>query len=188
MIAYIEGDLFSTADGSVIILVNGVGYELLCSQTTIDDLLGKTRVRLFVFTNVKEDAIQLFGFSTMTEKDLFLSLIKVNGVGPKMATQILSGATIQKICEWVESNDVKALTQLPKVGKKTAEQIILTLKGKLVLSEEWQPKSATKNEIQSALVNLGFKLAEIDKIVEKLDDSVSVEEGVRTSLQHLTSI
>ncbi|MCB0348876.1 MAG: Holliday junction branch migration protein RuvA [Bdellovibrionales bacterium] len=188
MIAYIEGKLFSTSESSIIVLVNGVGYELLCSQSTIDDLLGKEQVKLFVFTNVKEDAIQLFGFSTMTEKSLFLSLIKVNGVGPKMATQILSGATIQKICEWVESNDVKALTQLPKVGKKTAEQIILTLKGKLVLSEEWKPKSATKTEIQSALVNLGFKLAEIDKVIETLDDSISVEDGVRTSLQHLTNI
>jgi Holliday junction DNA helicase RuvA len=188
VIAYIEGKLLSTAEGSMIVNVNGVGYELLCSQSTMDDMLGKNAVKLFVFTNVKEDAIQLFGFSTMNEKNLFLSLIKVNGVGPKMATQILSGATIAKICEWVEESDIKALTGLPKVGKKTAEQIILTLKGKLVITDDYKPKSAVKTEIQSALVNLGFRLGDVEKIIDKLEDGISVEEGVRTSLQHLTSL
>lgn len=188
MIAYIEGKIVSIAEASLIVNVNGVGYELLCSQSTLDDMFGKDAVKLFVFTNVKEDAIQLFGFSTMNEKNLFLSLIKVNGVGPKMATQILSGATIPKICKWVEDGDVKALTGLPKVGKKTAEQIILTLKGKLVMAEDRAPKSAAKTEIQSALINLGFRLGDVEKIVEKLDDNLSVEEGVRTSLQQLTSL
>jgi holliday junction DNA helicase RuvA len=188
MIAYIEGSLLSVVDAGIIVNVSGVGYELLCSQSTLDDVVGKSQVKLFVYTNVKEDAIQLFGFSSMNEKAMFLSLIKVNGIGPKMATQILSGATIAKICEWVEEGDVKALTALPKVGKKTAEQIILTLKGKLVVAEEWKPKSAAKTEIQSALVNLGFKLGDVEKIIEKLDDNINVEDGVRTSLQHLTNI
>lgn len=188
MIAYIEGSLLFVSDASVVVNVAGVGYELTCSQSTIDDLYGKDKVRLFAYTNVREDAIQLFGFSTQNEKSLFLSLIKVNGIGPKMATQILSGATMDRICEWVENGDVKALTNLPKVGKKTAEQIILTLKGKLVMTSDHKPKSQNKAEIQSALVNLGFKLSDVEKMVDTLDEAMSVEEGVRTSLQQLSGI
>lgn len=190
MISFIRGKILETEDGTITVDVNGVGYELQCSANSLDDFSMQDPVQAFVYTNVREDAIQLYGFSTKTEKQMFLSLIKVNGIGPKMATQILSGAGIEQICTWVEEGDVKALTSLPKVGKKTAEQMILTLKGHLVFensSPNMNRKLGPKAEITSALVNLGFKLQSVELIVQDLGEDISIEDGIRRGLSALTN-
>jgi Holliday junction DNA helicase RuvA len=148
---------------------------------------------------LREDAISLFGFSSQFEKRMFLSLVKVNGVGPKMATKILSGASLEQISNWIEMGDVKALSSLPKVGKKTAEQMILSLKGKLVLSPD-EPSAAKKvptfnaaprfygprAEILSALVNLGFRAQDAERVVSDFPEDIDLQAGIRQGLHSLS--
>lgn len=180
-------------EGVVTIDVNGVGYEVQCSTNSLDEILAQTtsapEVQLLIQTFVREDAISLFGFATSTEKQMFTSLVKVNGVGPKMAIKILSGATLNQLAQMIEAGDVKALSGLPKVGKKTAEQLILTLKGKLVFSEDAPKRKASskpKSEVVSALVNLGFRLQDVEKVVEDLPADLDVQAGVRRGLAALS--
>lgn len=180
-------------EGVITVDVNGVGYEVQCSTNSLDEILAqstsKPEVQLLIQTFVREDAISLFGFATSTEKQMFTSLVKVNGVGPKMAIKILSGATLNQLMQMIESSDVKALSGLPKVGKKTAEQLILTLKGKLVLSEDAPKKKAAnkpRSEVVSALVNLGFRLQDVEKVVEDMPADLDVQAGVRRGLAALS--
>lgn len=189
MIGFLQGTVFQIDEESVILNVRGVGYELLCSQNTVDVIKDRDVVQLLVHTHVREDIIQLFGFVTATEKQLFLSLIKVSGIGPKMAIKILSATRIELLVEMIDSGDVKALVKLPKVGKKTAEQIILSLKGKLVLADDslGSEKFIARAEIVSALVNLGFKLNDVETVVDQMEVNTDLQVGVRQGLMALTS-
>lgn len=184
MIGYLSGLVKFMESTSVILDVNGVGYELICSSNTQGDLELGMSSALWVHTHVREDQLQLFGFSSQVEKKLFESLLKVTGIGPKMAIQILSGATLDHIIDSIESKNVAALCALPKVGKKTAEQMILTLKGKLVIDRE-SPAAIGREDLFSALSNLGFKPANIQDVVKKLDPKLSFEEQVRLALAEL---
>lgn len=187
MISYLSGTVFSCEEDAVTLLVGGVGYEIHCPIRSVFSLEIGSQKSLYIYTHVREDALQLFGFEDRKEKQTFLSLIKVNGIGPKLALNILSAAPYEKIWGWIESGDVKALTKLPKIGKKTAEQLVLTLKGQLIFESETLGASThSLREIKSALTHLGFKASEVDQAVSKLDVSVSVEEGVRKCLGLLT--
>lgn len=198
MIGYLRGRVFERGEDVLVLDVAGVGYELQCSSNTLDAVFGRDEVELHVQTHVREDAITLFGFSSKMEKEMFLSLIKVQGIGPKMAIKILSGATLAQLGQMIEAGDVKALSNLPKVGKKTAEQLILTLKGKLVLADEQpsMPKraaaqaaprfSGVRADVQSALVNLGFKPQDVEKVVTELDEDIDLQQGIRRGLQVLS--
>lgn len=192
MIASLKGRLLSADMDEVIIDVLGVGYEVACSSLTLADLqssLGE-EIHMWIYTHVREDAFQLFGFLHKLEKQLFTSLLKVNGVGPKSALSILNGARAEQIMEFIEAGDAKALSSLPKVGKKTAEQIVLTLQGKLVkietLGRGKTMKPSVHKDISSALVNLGFKPQLVEQFVGDLPKETSLEEGVRKGLQTLT--
>lgn len=189
MIGYLRGKIIEVLSDSALLDVQGVGYEIHASSNTLGDLqslLGKDII-VWVHTHVREDALQLFGFHSKDEKNLFLSLLKVNGVGPKMALSILSGGRPAQIQEMIEAGNAKALSGLPKVGKKTAEQIILTLKGKLVSIEETiKGKSESHTQITSALLNLGYKSQLVDQFVSSLAKDVSIEDGVRKGLQTLS--
>lgn len=189
MIGYLRGKIIEVLSDSALLDVQGVGYEIHASGNTLGDLqslLGKDII-VWVHTHVREDALQLFGFHSKDEKNLFLSLLKVNGVGPKMALSILSGGRPAQIQEMIEAGNAKALSGLPKVGKKTAEQIILTLKGKLVSIEETiKGKSEAHTQITSALLNLGYKSQLVDQFVSSLTADISLEDGVRKGLQTLS--
>mgnify|MGYP000185700389 CR=1 FL=1 len=119
MIGYLRGRPTEIGAETAIIDVQGVGYELLCSQQTLFDMEDQELVQLRVYTHVREDALQLYGFYSNSEKELFLSLIKVNGIGPKMAMGILSAAAKDMLISLIEQGDVKGLSKLPKIGKKT---------------------------------------------------------------------
>ncbi len=190
MISFLSGQVIDNEEGVLTILCRGVGYEVTCSTNTVDDIVERKVVQLWIYTHVREDQFHLFGFSSKIEKRLFLSLIKVNGIGPKLAIQVLSGASLDHIIDAIESKNVKALTALPRVGKKTAEQMILTLKGDLVL-EKQKDNPATQapkphQEILSALTHLGFRAAEVEEVVYALPKEVEFEEGVRESLRLLS--
>ncbi len=187
MIAFLQGAVLPQDEESVILNVRGVGYELICSGHTLLAVSELTTAQLWVYTHVREDALQLFGFSAKSEKEFFLSLIKINGIGPKVAMKILSSAPLSTIIGMIEDGNVKGLSGLPKVGKKTAEQMILSLKGKLVLSEEQKPRIgfSARADIVSALVNLGFKLQEVEKVVEQMEPTTDFEDGIKRGLTSL---
>ena len=189
MIGRLQGELVEVNSDHVVIDVQGVGddvYPHARALMVLPGQLGQT-VRLWIHTHVREDALQLFGFLSHAEKELFLQLLKVNGVGPKLALNLLSGAEIAEITEWIESGNAKALSQIPKVGKKTAEQIILTLQGQLVRVE---PKKKGSNqafkEIHFALTNLGFKPQVVDEFITTLPVGTEVEVGIRQGLLQLS--
>jgi holliday junction DNA helicase RuvA len=211
MIAQLKGFLLEVTTESAILDVNGVGYEVVCSLNTLAelqaDLMGgagasakpSKPVQVFTYTHVREDILQLFGFATRTEKQLFTTLLKVNGIGPKMAINILSGGTVDHILAMIESEDVKALSKLPKVGKKTAEQMVLTLKGKLVIQDVAPAKASLSasafakgltpalRDISSALVNLGFRPQDVEKVVADMPKEIDLQEGIRQGLSALSS-
>lgn len=197
MIGYLKGQLTEASSESALILNSGVGYEVLASQNLLSDFMGRLNsdVEVWIYTHVREDALQLFAFASPAEKQLFLSLLKVNGVGPKSALNLLSGAGVNEIIQMIESEDAKGLSKLPKVGKKTAEQIILTLKGKLITEDrggaaavptQQMTLSKSSQDIRSALINLGFKPADVEKIVAHLPAGVDFEQGLRQGLSALT--
>lgn len=191
MIGRLKGIVESREGETCLIDVGGVCYELTCSLQTIDTLVVGERTRLEVYTHVREDQLALFGFATMLEKELFMALLSVNGVGPKMAIKILSAAPVSHIARSIEAGDVKALSTLPKVGKKTAEQLIVSLKGKLtpfldsyqsgfagasasgqtgLMGAEPVPLALSAREIMlqeidSALQNLGFRPQEVERLL-----------------------
>lgn len=191
MIGYLEGIVLDVTSDSFILVTAGVGYEVSATGHTLGDLqvlIGQD-IKVWVYTHVREDAFQLFGFLTKPEKDFFIQLLKVNGVGPKSALSVMSGARLAQIQDWIEASDAKALSALPKVGKKTAEQIILTLQGKLVRVESKNNKTKlneTHRQISSALVNLGFKNQNVDQFVATLTANITIEEGVREGLKKLS--
>lgn len=193
VIGFVRGRVIDLSPEGVIVDVNGVGYELQCSTNTLDACGLGEDVAFHVHTHVREDAISLFGFSTPFEKGLFLSLTKVTGVGPKLALKALSAGPLSRLVEMIEAGDVKGLSGLPKVGKKTAEQIVLALKGKLVMDEVTARNTGTaarplgtRAEIVSALVNLGFRLPDVEKAVDELPPGTDLQAGVRQGLQALT--
>lgn len=192
MIGFLDGTVFDASIDHFILNVGGVGYDILASAQTLADvhvMIGQN-LKVWIHSHVREDAFQLFGFLTKPEKEFFLQLLKVNGVGPKMALSIMSGARVSQIQDWIESSDAKSLSSLPKVGKKTAEQIILSLQGKLVRIDAKVKGSGpqlneTHRQISSALVNLGFKSQTVEQFVVSLGNSITLEDGVRQGLQKL---
>jgi Holliday junction DNA helicase RuvA len=191
MIGYLRGTVLEVSLESFVLLVgaegSGVGYELLSHSRLLAELEMGDSVQVWVHTHMREDALQLFGFESADEKAFFHSLLKVNGVGPKLALNALSGGTPSDISRWIENEDIKALSKLPKVGKKTAEQMVLTLKGKLVEQKHVITKPAgVLAEISSALLNLGFKPVQVDKVVEKLPPTIEFEDGIKLSLTRIS--
>jgi holliday junction DNA helicase RuvA len=189
VISFLKGRVLDLETDSVTIDVQGVGYDVSCSLNTIAALTEQTETQLWIHTHVREDIILLCGFASRAEKQLFQSLLRVNGIGPKMALKILSGAPLEKIVQMIEDQDTKGLSALPKVGKKTAEQMILTLKGKLALDEGTAVRVfGPKQEVTSALVNLGFRLADVEQAISQMGDVSDVQEGIKKGLAALSSL
>lgn len=178
MIGFLRGKLMHKAPPQLLLDVNGVGYEIEAPMTTFYDLpaLGQD-VKLYTHLVVREDAHILFGFASETERLLFRTLIKVNGVGPKLALTILSGQSVADFYRCVEDNDVKGLVRLPGVGQKTAERLIVEMRGRLpaldcvsvsvsTVSNPLQLANSPKQEAVSALCALGYKPQEAAKMVQ----------------------
>lgn len=194
MIGLLRGTLMHKQAPDLLLDVGGVGYELLASMTTFIDLPDiNNEVTLYTHLIVREDAHTLYAFSSVAERTLFRILLKVNGVGPKMALAIVSGMTAQEFSQRVHSGDVAGLTRLPGVGKKTAERLIIEMRDRLPKGDidetEQTTSTATplrniEDEAIAALLALGYKPAQASKMVSTYAASdLSVEEIVRTALK-----
>jgi Holliday junction DNA helicase RuvA len=202
MIAWLEGNLREKAPTRIVLDVQGVGYELLVPLSTFETLpdLGKT-VSLLVHTAVREDAIQLFGFATSLEKELFQLLLKANRVGPKLAQSILSGMEPTRLLRLLREADAKGLRKAPGVGPKLAERIGIELRddaeklagrlGRAGSESGLEPLSAIEpgEELLSALVNLGYPRSQAEHVVggalADAPDESSLEELIRVALRRL---
>lgn len=131
MIGYLNGSVINTSNGTVLLLVNGVGYEVVCSSSAYTRLVRDKEGGIYTYMAVREDGVFLYGFDTPEEKNMFMQLISVSGVGPKMGITVLSNISLQALAVAIASNDCKTLSKIKGLGKKTAERIILELREKV---------------------------------------------------------
>jgi Holliday junction DNA helicase RuvA len=196
MIGFLRGKLVYKAPPFLILDVQGVGYELEAPMTTFYDLPAlNEEIKLHTHLVVREDAHSLFGFSTLADRALFRTLIKVSGVGPKLALTILSGQSAEEFHRCIHDNDTLALVRLPGVGKKTAERLVIEMRDRLPDLAESTPsnissgstRSATSNPKQeaiSALCSLGYKPLDASKMVQNINaEDKSCEDIIRLALQ-----
>ncbi len=200
MIGYLKGKLIAKMPPALLLDVQGVGYELEAPMTTFYSLPALAEeVTLYTHLVVREDAHSLFGFATLADRQLFRTLIKVNGVGPKLALTILSGQTAAEFQRCIQQNDSQALVRLPGVGKKTAERLIIELRDRLADAPDIAVDSANlavpsgttvvtpanpKQDAISALCALGYKPMDASRMVQSIDlQDKSCEDIIRLALQ-----
>jgi holliday junction DNA helicase RuvA len=192
MIAFLSGKLLEKHANTVIVDVGGVGYEVSIPLSTFYELgEAGSDVELRIYTHVREDAIQLFGFKTTHERDLYLKLISVQGIGAKSGITMLSGMNADEIIAAIRSNDLARLIAIPGVGRKTAERLVIELRdkvGELAVAagvggrdgSAQLPADAVFEDALSALVNLGYQKAAAERALNKV-----VQEGTEMSVQKL---
>jgi Holliday junction DNA helicase RuvA len=180
MIARLRGRLAGRAGAGLIVDVGGVGYLVHATPTV--HRLGDGEVTVEVHTVVREDALQLYGFATADERELFELLLGVSGVGPKVALAIVSGSTPAELRRAIAREDVKRFQAIPGIGLKTAQRVVLELKEKL--SSVADATEASEDLLaRDALVGLGWSLMDAEQALAKVDDALSVEEQVRAVLR-----
>ena len=190
MIGRLHGKLLEKAPPQILVDVAGVGYEVDVPMSTFCNLpdLGQ-EITLLTHFVVREDALLLYGFATASERQTFRALIKISGIGPRIALAILSGMSADDLAIAVEEGNLGLLTRIPGIGKKTAERLILELKGKLVVTHANSAvritADAAHNDIISALIALGYSEREAVSAVKKLPADVGVSEGIRQALKAL---
>ena len=199
MIAFLRGRVLEKQPNRVLVDVNGVGYEVVIPLSTFYDVGDEgAEVALRVHTHVREDALQLFGFLTLLERQMFERLIAVSGIGPKLAIAVLSGLETRDLVSAVQRADVARLTSIPGVGKKTAERIVLELKDRLTqiaipAAIDTKPQAAgedrMRGDLLSALQNLGYHRNDaeraIDVVLEPSADR-TLESALKDALRRLS--
>ena len=204
MIAHLSGTLLAKHATSVIVDVGGVGYEVTIPVTTFYDLgEANTPVRLQIYTHVREEALQLFGFRTLRERELFTLLISVSGIGPKSAIAMLSGMSADEIVTAIRQSNYARITSIPGVGRKTAERLVIELRDKMAalsspaLEEQIaaggptaaQSEDALREDTLAALLQLGFPKPAAEKAITgamQEGGDLSVETLLRRSLRQLS--
>lgn len=196
MYAFLNGIIADKAPNEIILDVGGVGYSLSCSMTTLQDIppVGEMK-KVFTYLAVREDAMELYGFSTKEEKSMFLRLLSVSGIGPKVALSILGSMPLRDLTLAIVTGDITALSRAPGVGKKTAQRLALELKEKVDQSDlDAAPGNPTYTPIQedaatealAALQALGYTAAEAAKAISVVrGQSDSANELVRLALRNM---
>lgn len=193
MIGRIEGQLVEITDNVILLAVGGVGYEVEVSHNVLTALPGRDKaVTLYTHFVVREDAQQLYGFASRGERDLFRVLIRISGVGPKLALSLISSVPLAELVASVRTGEVGVLTRVPGVGRKTAERLLLELRGKL--PETFMPGPAAVpgaddlavQEAERALVSLGYRAQEAARLVASIrGEADSAEQLVRAALRRV---
>lgn len=189
MIARLTGELAAKAPPYVLVDVHGVGYEVQVPMSTFYNLpeLG-AKVTLLTQFIVREDAQQLFGFLTAGERESFRELIKISGVGPRIALALLSGLSTEELAQAVAAQETSRLVKVPGIGKKTAERLLLELKGKIapaLVVPGFAVASDTQGDILQALIALGYSDKEAQAALKALPAEVSVSDGIKLALKSL---
>ena len=193
MINYLVGEIIFKAENLVVLENAGIGYEINVSMTTLDALPTVGSVcKIFTFLNVREDELSLFGFSSLEEKDMFLKLVSVSGIGPKVALSILSGIRLSDLLIAIKTQDLKRLSAIKGLGKKTAERIVLELKDKVsVVGAACEESSQVINEsiideATEALIALGINKNEAYRLArENSSNCETTEDIIRKAFQNL---
>ncbi|NLM98272.1 MAG: Holliday junction branch migration protein RuvA [Halanaerobiaceae bacterium] len=189
MIAYLKGRVIWNHGNRIIMLVNGVGYQIDITDPGI--LTYEKEIELYIYTYVREDTLALYGFKSLEERELFTALLGVSGIGPKAAHNILSSISYERFMDAVITENISVLTQIPGVGQKTAQRLILELKNKvenLALDFNVQMRAADDSqEIYDALSSLGYSAGEIDNALSRLDidEGLPIEEKLKLVLSYL---
>ncbi len=198
MIAHLKGKLTYKSPITIIVDVNGIGYQVFVSLSTFYALPElKSEVFLDIYTHVREESLKLFGFYTIDEKKIFEKLISINKVGPKLALTILSGMSPIELFTTIDSNDVEKLSTIPGIGSKTAARLILEMRdkmGELTLDSEITNDTISQNvlfdDALSALVNLGYKKSQAEQALKKVcpegEPEDSIEDLIKKSLNLLS--
>jgi Holliday junction DNA helicase RuvA len=207
MIAHLSGTLLSKEPNQVVVDVGGVGYEVNIPLSTFYDLNDEdSDVQLLIYTHVKEDALQLYGFKTSSERKLFVHFISVSGVGPKLGIALLSHMKADELIESIKSNNLARLTQIPGVGRKTAERLVVDLRDKMIqlsqaqVAEQTGTKPETtyvssedtvRGDALSALLNLGYQRSGAEKAIDAAlaeGGDITVESILRRTLKKLARV
>jgi len=188
MFSYINGKLIDCLENKLIVECNGIGYEVFVSNNTFVDFKIGQDIKIYTYLVAREDNIALFGFSTLSEKNMFLRLITVSGIGPKMALSVLSGMSIDDLAVSIAQGDSLMLTRIKGVGKKTAERIVLELKEKVSDDViEKQLGGSNESDVVQALLALGLSKYECQAAVKTAVESgaITTEEIIKASLKSL---
>ena len=194
MIDQISGKIISINDNYVVLEVGGFGMKVNVSATFASKLVNEELITLVTYLNVREDALDLYGFKNESERNLFLMLISISGIGPKLALSILSGVELKELKSNILSGDIKSLTSIPGVGAKTAKRIIIELKDKLSktttteLGFEDNFASKISKDVLSALVGLGYSESiaiEVIKRINPANSGKSIESLIKEALKIL---
>ena len=180
MFDYINGIVSKTVLNYVVVDCSGVGYKIY-TPNPYKFKEGETS-KIYVYNHIREDENVLYGFSSEDERDLFLKLINVKGLGPKMALPMLAAGKVEGIVDAIERENILYLKKFPKIGDKVARQIILDLKGKLVNKEE---SSKVNEELVLALNALGYKNSDINKVVKNVPSNLKIEDQIKEALKLL---
>ena len=199
MIAFLKGRLLFKSTEWIIVSVQGIGYQVAVPLSSFYDLPAvEEEVQLHIYTHVRQDAIQLFGFLTPKEKEVFLLLLGVSGIGPKVALNILSGISSLELCQALLDEDSQRIQRIPGVGKKTADRIVLELKDKIKKLPSGPLPSLIREGVEvtkwedalSALVNLGYHKAVAEKALGQIKNetelTISLEDLLRKALKSLS--
>ena len=197
MIGYIKGNVLSVSDGTVLMENNGIGYEIACSASVYQKLIAEKKGEVYTYLAVREDGISLYGFISLEEKNMFLKLISVSGVGPKMGITVLSNMKLSDRATAIATSDVKGLSKVKGLGKKTAERIIVELREKMTEHFETSEKDSNEDfDVVSdkdnedaiiALMSLGFNKTECVSVVReaKKNGAQTIEQLIAYSIKHI---
>ena len=194
MIDQISGKIISINDNYVVLRVGGLGIKVNISANFASKLVNEDLITLVTYLNVREDALDLYGFKNDSERNLFLMLISISGIGPKLAVSILSGVELDELKSNILSGDIKSLTSIPGVGAKTAKRIIIELKDKLSktttteLGFEDDYSSNISKDVLSALVGLGYSESMATEVIKRINPAKSdksIESLIKESLKIL---
>jgi len=196
MIGFLTGSLIEKSPTQVVLDVSGIGYEIAIPLSTFEKLTSTNeRCALFTHLHVREDVLQLYGFATKDEKQLFQHLISVTGVGPKLALSVLSGCTVEGFCRYIQNNEIASLTAIPGIGKKTAERLVMELRDRLAHFKPAESGRArtkvdrVEEEAILALVSLGYPRAAAEKalaaVIAEGQGGLAVEDLIKQALRRI---
>ena len=182
MYGYIRGDVKEIYSNYIVLENQNIGYQIYVPNPYSYQL--NKEYTVYIYTKVAEEEYTLYGFNTKEQKELFLKLISVKGLGPKMALPILATGSLDNIADAIENNNLNYLKKFPKIGDKVAKQMVLDLKGKLnAINIGIFQKEDFSNELEEVLLGLGYKQSDIKKVISKVNDKLSLEEQVKEALK-----